>query len=101
MHMIVLKKNNQQIELLIGAETDISLITANAEQLFEYKAVFENALQDFMSDHSESLNRYKPMIDSIKASGVVGYPVTPAKDARLYAIDRGIVIDSELEIECG
>ena len=100
MHMIVLKKNNSSIELLIDADMDMSLITENADQLFEYKTVFEVALKDFLIDHSAAIDRYKPLCDELKAAGVIGYPVTAGKDARLYAADRKISIDSELEIRC-
>lgn len=100
MHMIVLRKNNSSIELLVDADMDMSLITENAGQLFEYKTVFEAALNDFLADHSADINRYKPLCDRLQEAGVIGYPVTAGKDARLYALDRHIAIESELEIRC-
>jgi hypothetical protein len=101
MNLIILKRKNAKIELLVNDDVDVSLITANADDLFNFKDVFEKAMTDFMSDHSAAMDQYQPMIDELKASGVVGYPVTPGKDALLYAADRKIAIQTELEILCG
>ena len=100
MNLITLKKADKTIELLVTDDFDLALITAKVAALFDYKTVFEQALKDFLNDHSAEINRYKPMLDELKVTGVVGYPVTPGKDARLYAADRKISIDSELEIMC-
>ncbi|MCQ8116129.1 hypothetical protein [Methylomonas rosea] len=100
MHIVVLRKNNSSIELLIDDNMDMSLITENANQLFECKTVFERALKDFLVDHSADINRYKPLCDKLQKAGVIGYPVTAGKDAGLYAMDRNIPIESQLEIRC-
>ena len=78
----------------------MSLITQNANRLFEYKCVFEKALHDYFNDYTKDLNAYSDFIAALKRDGIIGYPVTPAKDARLYAVDKGIVIELELEIDC-
>ena len=100
MNLIILKKTDKTIEMLVSYDFDLALITANAAALFDYKTVLEKALKDFMNDHSAAIDRYKPLCDELKAAGVIGYPVTASKDARLYAADRKISIDSELEIRC-
>lgn len=100
MNLIILKKAGQTIELLVTDEFDLGLIAVHAATLFDYKAVFEQAMKDFMSDYSAAIDRYKPLCDELKTAGAIGYPVTAGKDARLYAADRKINIDSELEIVC-
>lgn len=100
MNLIILKKAGQTIELLVTDDFDLALITSNAAALFDCKTVFEQAMKDFMNDHSAAIDRYKPLCDELKTAGVIGYPVTAGKDARLYAADRKISIDSELEIVC-
>lgn len=100
MNLIVLKKADKTIELLVTDDFDLALITANAAALFSYKAVFEKSLKDFWADHSAEIDRYKPIIDQLKNAGIIGYPVTAAKDALLYAVDKKIDIESVMEIRC-
>lgn len=40
------------------------------------------------------------MTEKLKNAGVVGYPVTPIKDVRHYVADKGVLIETELEIDC-
>ena len=100
MNIVVLRKGNSAIELLVSDDFDLSLITSNASQLFEISETLKKALSDFMNDHSKELEPFDSMISELKNAGAIGYPITPMKDARLYAGDKGIVIESELEIDC-
>jgi hypothetical protein len=36
----------------------------------------------------------------LKNQYIIGFPVTPMQDARLYALDRQISINYEMEIAC-
>ncbi len=98
MNIIKLIRDGVFIELLVSSELDLSLITANATQLFELKSVTEQALKDFLSDHTADFDNHQAMIDELKDAGVIGYPITPMKDARMYACDKKICIKSELEL---
>jgi hypothetical protein len=100
MNIVVMKKNDTSIELLVCEDFDLSLLTAHSTQLFDFKVVLEKALNDFLNDYSEEMNNHKSMIEKLKSAGIIGYPVTPGKDARLYAADKKIKIDAELELHC-
>lgn len=98
MNIISLKKGSEKIELLVNDDFDLSLITSSADKLFELKALYKTALKDFMSDYKTEFQLFQELTECLKHAGVIGYPVTPMKDARLYALDKKIIIESEMTI---
>jgi len=100
MNIVLLKKDGKTIELLVNDKIDLSLITSNASKLFKLAQLYKIALADFANDYSADFAEFENITNELKNTGIVGYPVTPMKDARLYAGDKGIVIESELEINC-
>jgi hypothetical protein len=99
MIIIILEHQAERIELLVNDDFDLALLTTNAQALFDLKKTTETALRDFLNDHSAQLDAHQPLIDTLKNAGVIGYPVTPMKDARLYAVDKKISIQHELEVQ--
>ena len=97
MILLSLKNKNQLIELLVNNEFDIKLITEYGEELFQLKSLIEKAFSDLDRDYDFS--PHDKMVEVFKSAGAIGFPLTPAMDARLYAKDRKKTIDLELEIE--
>jgi hypothetical protein len=98
MIIIILKKGAEKIELLINAAADIAIITENTAAIFELAALYRQAFTDFMTDCNRDFEKFELMTDALISAGIIGYPITPMKDARLYALDNKITIDSEIEI---
>jgi hypothetical protein len=100
MNLLVLEKDGHVIELLVGDDVNLSAITSSASQLFELRDVYQLALKDLSVDYSSKLEVFQFFVGFLKGMGVIGYPVAPMKDARLYAADKKITINSELRVDC-
>ena len=100
MILLLLKRQNAQIELLVNDNLDMSIITENIGLLFEIDTLYKKAMKDFMHDYTSEFARYTDLINMLKSQNIIGFPVTPMMDARLYAADRQMSINYELEIAC-
>jgi hypothetical protein len=100
MILLILKRQNTQIDLLVNDNLDMSIITENLSLLFEIDTLYKTALKNFMQDYTAEFAKYTDLINMLKSQDIIGFPVTPMKDARLYALDRQISINYELEIAC-
>jgi hypothetical protein len=98
MNIISLVHDGDVIELLVNDGFDLSLVTANAQKLFELKGLMQEAMTNLFCDYSKEIDTYKDMTTDLRAAGALGYPLD-ARDPRLYAIDTGIAIESELTLE--